>query len=135
MLFRSPQEVQRYLWGLADFGDPRVALDAAEKCFSTFRTQDGAIVLGLLSANRVTGPKVWQYFTSRWDEAMERFPPSTLSRLAYGVPTYISDEGFASTVEKFHHEHSLGGEQRMIDQQLERMRIGLRFAEAVRAQI
>jgi puromycin-sensitive aminopeptidase len=131
----TPQEVQRYLWGLADFGHPRVALDAAEKCFSTFRTQDGAIVLGLLSANRVTGPRVWQYFTSRWDEAMERFPPSTLSRLAFGVPTYISDEGFASTVEKFHHEHSLGGEQRMIDQQLERMRIGLRFAEAVRAQI
>jgi puromycin-sensitive aminopeptidase len=131
----TPQEVQRYLWGLADFGEPRIALDAAEKCFSTFRTQDGAIVLGQLSANRVTGPKVWQYLTSRWDEAMEKFPPSSLSRLAFGVPTYITDEAFANTVEKFHHEHSLGGEQRMIDQQLERMRIGLRFAEAVRAQI
>jgi puromycin-sensitive aminopeptidase len=131
----NPQEVQRYLWGLADFGDPRVALDAANKCFSAFRTQDGAIELGLLSTNRVTGPKVWQYFTGRWDEALEKFPPSTLSRLAAGVPTFITDEAFAASVDRFHTEHSLGGEQRMIDQQLERMRVGLSFAEAVRAQI
>jgi puromycin-sensitive aminopeptidase len=131
----NPQEVQRYLWALADFGDPRIALNAAQKCFSTFRTQDGAIELGLLSTNRVTGPRVWQYFTERWDEALEKFPPSTLSRLAAGVPTFITDEAFATSVEKFHTEHSLGGEQRMVDQQLERMRVGLRFAEAVRAQI
>jgi hypothetical protein len=88
-----------------------------------------------LSTNRVTGPKVWQYFTGRWDEVLEKFPPSTLSRLAAGVPTFITDEAFAASVERFHTEHSLGGEQRMIDQQLERMRVGLSFAEAVRAQI
>jgi hypothetical protein len=131
----NPQEKQRYLWGLADFGDKRIALDAAEKCFRTFRTQDGAIELGLLSMNRVTGPAVWQYLTQRWDDALERFPSSTLSRLAAGVPTFITDEAFADSVEKFHNEHSLGGEQRLIDQQIERMRVGLRFAEAVRQQI
>ena len=131
----NPQEKQRYLWGLADFGDKGIALNAAEKCFSTFRTQDGAIELGLLSMNRVTGPAVWQYFTQRWDDALVRFPASTLSRLAAGVPTFITDEAFADTVEKFHTEHSLGGEQRLIEQQIERMRVGLRFAEAVRQQI
>jgi hypothetical protein len=66
---------------------------------------------------------------------MEKFPPSTHSRLAMGVPTFITDEEFANTVEKFHTEHSLGGEQRMIEQQLERMRVGLAFADAVRPQI
>jgi puromycin-sensitive aminopeptidase len=131
----TPQEEMRYLWALCEFEDERIALDAAEKCFSAFRTQDAAIVLGQLSMNRVTGPTAWRYFTERWDEAMEKFPPSTHSRLAMGVPTFINDEGFANVVEKFHHEHSLGGEQRTIEQQLERMRVGLAFAEAVRPQI
>jgi puromycin-sensitive aminopeptidase len=131
----NPQEKQRYLWGLADFGDKDIALDAAEKSFSTFRTQDSAIELGLLSTNRITGPAVWQYFTGRWDEALVRFPSSTHARLAAGLPTFITDEAFANTVERFHTEHSLGGEQRLIEQQIERMRVGLRFAEAVRQQI
>jgi len=131
----NPQEEQRYLWGLADFADGAVALDAAQRCFGTFRNQDSAIVLGLLSMNRVSGPAVWRYFTGRWDEALDRFPPSTHSRLAAGVATFITDETFADEVEAFHTRHSLGGEQRMIEQQLERMRVGLRFASAVRLQL
>jgi puromycin-sensitive aminopeptidase len=131
----NPQEEQRYLWALSDFADETIALDAAEKCFNTFRSQDGAIGLGMLSMNRVSGPSVWRFFTSRWDEALEKFPPSTLSRLAMGVPTFISDAAFSATVERFHVEHSLGGEQRMIEQQLERMHVGLAFADAIRQQV
>ncbi|MGD0055529.1 MAG: M1 family metallopeptidase [Acidimicrobiales bacterium] len=130
----NPQEEQRYLWGLADFADEEIALDAAEKCFGTFRNQDSAIMLGLLSMNRVSGPAVWRYVTRRWDEALDRFPPATHARLAAGVPTFITDGAFADEVEAFHTEHSLGGEQRMIEQQLERMRVGLAFASAVRLQ-
>jgi hypothetical protein len=131
----NPQEEQRYRWALADFADETLALDAAEKCFSTFRNQDGAIELGLLTMNQVSGPAVWRYLTRRWDEAIEKFPPATHSRLGAGISTFISDPAFANEVERFHTEHSLGGEQRMIEQQLERMRIGLAFADAVRLQI
>jgi len=131
----SPQEEQRYLWGLADFADERIALDAAEKCFSEFRNQDAPIVLGILSRNIQTGPSVWRYATSRWDEALEKFPPSTHTRLALGVPTFIRDAAFADEVEKFHSQHPLRGEQRTIDQQIERMRVGLAFANALRQQI
>ena len=130
----SPQEEQRYLWGLADFSDEKLALDAAERCFSEFRTQDAATELGLLSRNRVTGPAVWSYFTSRWSEAMEKFTPSTHVRLALGVPTFFTDDEFADRVEAFHLEHTLGGEQRTVIQQIERMRIGLTFRDALRAQ-
>ncbi len=131
---QNPQEEQRYQWGLADFPDERCALDAAEKCFSEFRNQDATIELGLLTRNARTGPRVWTYLTTRWDEAVEKFPPSSLSRLALGIPTFITDEAFAATVEAFHKSHSLGGEQRTIDQQLERMRIGLTFCAAMRQQ-
>lgn len=131
----SPQEEQRYLWGLADFPDERVALDAAARCFNEFRNQDAAIMLGLLSRNEVTGPAVWRYFTKRWDEALEKFPPSTHSALGYGIPTFLADESFADTVEKFHRDHPLDGQQRTIEQQIERMRVGIAFAQSLRQQL
>ena len=130
----NPQEEQRYQWGLADFADEKAALDAAQKCFSEFRNQDAAIVLGLLTRNATTGPLVWRYFTGRWDEVLEKFPLNSHSRLALGFPTFIGDEAFADEVEKFHTEHPLGGEQRTVAQQIERMRVGLTFAGAIRQQ-
>ena len=131
----SPQEEQRYQWGLGEFGDEKIALDAAEKCFSEFRNQDAPIVLGILSRNATTGPSVWKFTAGRWAEAVEKFPPSTLTALALGIPTFIKDPDFADQVERFHVEHSLGGEQRTVEQQIERMRVGLAFADAIRRQI
>jgi puromycin-sensitive aminopeptidase len=131
----NPQEEQRYLFALGGFGDEKVALDAAEKCFSSFRTQDGPSVLGLLTRNEKTGPSVWRYLTGRWDEAVAKFPPSAHSSMTLGLPTFIRDEAFANEVEDFHTAHSLGGEQRTVLQQIERMRVGLTFAQAVRQQI
>jgi hypothetical protein len=77
---------------------------------------------------------VWKFVTQRWDEAMEKFPSAKISRLTLGLPTFISDEAFADTVEAFHTKHSLGGEQRTVVQAIERMRIGLKFASAIRQQ-
>ena len=127
----NPQIEQRYLWGLADFSDEKIALDAAEKCFTEFRSQDAPIVLGILTRNASTGPAVWRYIVSRWDEALEKFPSSSQSRLALGVPMFISDEVFADVVEQFHTSHPLAGDQRTVEQQLERMRVGLAFAAAL----
>ena len=131
----TPQDAQRYLWrGIPEFPDERVALDAAEKCFSEFRNQDAAIVLALLSRNAVSGPTVWKYFTGRWDDAMAHLPQNSHSSLALGVPTFIKDEALADTVEAFHTSHPVFGGQRTIEQDLERMRVGLIFAAAMRQQ-
>jgi puromycin-sensitive aminopeptidase len=130
----NPQDEQRYLWGLADFSDERCALDAAQRCFDEFRSQDSPIVLGIMTRNAVTGPKVWKFVTDRWDEALKKFPPNSHARLTLGLPMFINDEAFADTVEDFHTQHPLGGEQRTVDQQIERMRIGLAFASAIRQQ-
>ena len=91
-------------------------------------------MLGFLSTNKVTGRKIWEFISKRWDEAMEKFPLNTHSRLAMGIPTFFQDEAFADTVEKFHNDHPLGGEQRTIQQQIERMRVGLAFASSIRSQ-
>jgi len=51
-----------------------------------------------------------------------------------GIPTFIRDPDFADTVENFHRSHPLAGEQRTIEQGLERMRVGLAYAAALRQQ-
>ncbi len=131
----TPQEEIRYLTGLAGFGDERLALDAARRCFDEFRTQDAPLVLAALTRNEQTGPAVWRYLTSRWDEALARFSPSHHSRLAAGVPTFIQDPAFAAEVEAFHVAHPVvGGYPATVPQQLERLRVGLLFATTIRPQ-
>ncbi len=131
----TPQEEMRYLTALGGFSDERLALDAAERCFHEFRPQDAPIVLMALTRNEQTGPAVWRYLTSRWDEALARFSPSHHSRLAAGVPTFIRDPAFAAEVEAFHVAHPVvGGYPATVPQQLERLRIGLAFATAIRSQ-
>ena len=131
---KTPQDEQRYLRSLGGFPDEGHALDAAERCFSEFRTGESSMILGILSRNATTGPAVWRYFTSRWDEMLSRFTPNTLSLSAIGVPTFIHDADFAGQVEAFHQTHSVGGEQRTVMQYVERMWVGVTFADAMRQQ-
>ena len=130
----TPQEEQRYQRGLADFGDVAIALDAAQRSFTEFRNQDGPIVLGSLMRNPVAGPSVWTYVTNRWDEALAHFPPSMHSTLTMGVSTFITDPDFAERVTAFHAAHPLTAEQRTVDQQIERMHVGLAFSASLRQQ-
>ncbi|MGP8009227.1 MAG: M1 family metallopeptidase [Acidimicrobiales bacterium] len=132
---KTPQEQQRYLIALGSFNDERVALNAAEKAFSEFRAQDAPRVLPVWTCNEITGPAVWRYVTSRWDEATTRFPLNTHARLASGVTTFIKDSKFADEVEAFHVEHPvIGGYPASVPQWLELMRVGLAFAAAMRQQ-
>ena len=131
----TPQEEQRYMFAITEFPDLTVAHDLFGRCFGEFRYQDAPLIIGLMTMNAVTGPSVWRELTTRWDEAVATFPPSLVVRSVMGVPTFITDEGFAQTVEAFHRSHPVGGDQRTVEQYLERMRVGLTFAAALREQL
>ncbi|MBW4029581.1 MAG: M1 family metallopeptidase [Acidobacteria bacterium] len=130
----TPQEEQRYLLSLGDFPDVATARATIERCFGEFRSQDAPLVLAVLSANAVAGPTAWREVTQRWDEAQATFPPGLIVRMVMGIPTYIKDPAFADTVEEFHRSHPVGGDQRTVQQYLERMRVGLTFAATLRDQ-
>ncbi|MGD0852185.1 MAG: M1 family metallopeptidase [Acidimicrobiales bacterium] len=130
----TPQDEQRYMRGLAGFSVESAALDAAERCFSEFRNQDGSTIFGLLTSNAKTGPSVWRYMASRWDDVLAKFPPNTLSYTTRGIVTFINDAALADEVEAFHESHPLAGEQKEVQQNVERMRVGLTFAAAMREQ-
>jgi puromycin-sensitive aminopeptidase len=131
----TPQDEQRYMRSLGGFNEMRVALDAAEKTFSEFRNQDGSTMFAILTSNAKTGPSVWRYMASRWDDVLAKFPPNTLSYTTRGLPVFINDAALADEVEAFHESHSLSGEQREVQQNIERMRVGLTFAAAIREQL
>jgi puromycin-sensitive aminopeptidase len=131
----TPQEETRYLVALGSFNDERVALDAAEKAFSEIRTQDAPLMLPVWMRNEITGPALWRYVTSRWDEATTRFPSNSHARLASSVTTFIKDPTFADEVQAFHEAHPvIGGYPASVPQWLELMRVGLAFAAAMRQQ-
>jgi puromycin-sensitive aminopeptidase len=131
----TPQDKQRYLWALADFNDVEHSLDACERCFSEFRNQDGPIVLGLLTRNAAAGAHVWRQLEARWQEAAGLFPPAVHSRMIAGISSFVSDRNFASDVAAFHRSNPIHGEERTVEQLLEKMFVGLDFADAVREQI
>jgi puromycin-sensitive aminopeptidase len=131
----SPQVERRYQWGLADFPDDAVALRAAGLCLSEFRTQDGPIVLGLLTRNWKSGPTAWRFMADHWDECVSRFPFNLVRRMCAGIPALIQDREFAAEVEEFHRSHPVEGEQRSVEQLIERMHIGLDLADALRRQL
>ena len=130
----TPQDENNYRMALGFFTDETLLLRATEMCYSTFRNQDGGMMLGFYSRNRVSGPAVWKVIAKRWDEAMDRFPSSAHARLAVGVSTYVTDEAFSREVEKFHNEHALAGRQKTVDQEIERMHVGIAFTKAMRSQ-
>jgi len=130
----TPQDEHRYLFGLNGFSEERVALDAAGKCFSEVRNQDASPLFGVLTRNAKTGPSVWRFMASRWDEVLTKFPPNTLSYTTRGIVTFINDAALADEVEAFHTSHPLEGEQKEVQQNIERMRVGLTFASAMREQ-
>jgi puromycin-sensitive aminopeptidase len=131
----TPQEQIRYLIALGSFNEERVALDAAEKAFSEFRTQDAPLMIPVWSRNETTGPAVWRYVASRWAEATAKFPANSHARMAAAVTTFIKDPTFADEVETFHVAHPvIGGYPASVPQWLELMHVGLEFAAAMRQQ-
>ncbi len=131
----TPQEDLRYLTALGAFRSESTALDATERCLIEFRSQDAPLVIPALMRNDLTGPSVWRYITEHWDEATQRISSNHHARLAGGITTFIKDPAFADEVEAFHVAHPVpGGYPATVEQQLERMRVGLEFARTIRTQ-
>jgi hypothetical protein len=131
----TPQEQYRYQIALWGFRDKAVALDAAQRCLREFRNQDAPLILQALMRNEETGPTVWRFLTENWDESKKRIPSSYHARLAYSAYTFIKDPAFAAEVEAFHLANPVpGGYPANVTQTLERLRVGLSFADVIRQQ-
>ena len=73
--------------------------------------------------------------TSRWDEALARFPSNAHARMVGGITTFITDAELIADVETFIAEHPLAGGQRTVTQFLERLHIGQAFAQNIQSEL
>ena len=105
------------------------SLDAA---FSEDVRPRTPLLIGALSRNRTAGEEVWRATTARWNEAIDRFPSSSLSALVSGVVYFVGDAELAQEVRDFHESHPLPVGQRMVEQFLDQMDVHAAFAQRSR---
>ncbi|MHB1717276.1 MAG: M1 family metallopeptidase [Acidimicrobiales bacterium] len=123
----TPQEENRYLYGLASFDEPRLAERTFRLALDEVRTQNAPFVLQALVANRVTGPATWQRVTSEWSTLVERFPANILPRMLEGVRGLCGPGSPAAEVRAFVEDHPLPSGGKTVDQILERLDVNVAF--------
>jgi puromycin-sensitive aminopeptidase len=129
----NPQEEIRYLYSLAKFHDDEAFAEMLDLSLSEVRSQNAPFLLRIALANRTHGARAWSFVRRHWDEINERFPSSTITRMAEGV-RFVTDPVLANEIEGFFAEHAVPQGERTMRQHLERMRVNvaLRAREAKR---
>jgi puromycin-sensitive aminopeptidase len=127
----DPLEEQRYLDSLSYVRNLELTAEICQLCLTEIRSQDAPYVLRTLLLNRVVGPAVWEFVAEHWATLYARYPANSITRMlevsrlcqldADGTPR-LSRE-----VAAFCAAHPLGGQQRAVDQRLERLAVNVRF--------
>jgi hypothetical protein len=86
------------------------------------RTQNAPFLLGRALNNRTHGPVAWEFVRKNWPTLLERFPASTVVRMAEGVRWLIE---VADDVQGFFAEHPVPQATRTMEQHLERLRVNV----------
>jgi hypothetical protein len=129
---KDPQTEQRYRSGIVAIADEQLAVQTFRELFDLFRTQDGPYLVAMLVSNRVGGRAVWEQLAAHWDETLAKTPPLMQFALGAGVAGFVGDRAFAERVADFHRTHPVAAGQPRIDQAVERMLNGVRFADRER---
>jgi puromycin-sensitive aminopeptidase len=122
----NPQEQMRYLYALARFPDDASFQRMLDLSLSEVRTQNAPFLLGRALTHRRHGADAWAFIRRRWPEIIERFPSSTIVRMAEGVRTF-SDPALADDVRTFFAEHPVPQGTKTMEQHLERMGVAVAF--------
>ncbi len=127
----DPLEERRYLDSLSYVRNLELAAETCELCLTEFRSQDAPYVLLKMLMNRVVGPQTWEFVSSHWPTLLERYPANSIPRMiAVHRLCQLSPDGrplLAGEVNEFFAAHPLGGQQRAVDQHLERLAVNVRF--------
>lgn len=127
----SPQDMQRYLYALADFPSAELGQRLAEMTLTDhIRSQNGPYVLLRLLSNHKAGWTVWQFIAANWDALLEKFPSNSVSRMLGGI-TAISKPEEALMVSQFLADHQIPQGKKVIDQHLERQGINTAFRKTL----
>jgi puromycin-sensitive aminopeptidase len=126
---RTPQEQLRYLFALPRFRSPELFDRVlAASLTDDVRPQDAPFLLATATTNRDLGERAWRFVVDHWDQEMERFAASNIISLVQGVRVLTLPEQQAD-VAAFFQTHAIPQAGLMLDQTLERQRIGVALRE------
>ncbi len=119
----TPQEQQRHLYALADFGDAELMARTCELALSdAVKTQNAPYLLRRCIANREHGEQAWKFVRQHWDEANQKFPENTISRMVDAVKL-LDQPAQVADVHAFFVEHPVAQALQTMEQILERQRV------------
>jgi puromycin-sensitive aminopeptidase len=121
----DPQEEQRYLYLLADFEDPTLFQRTLDLTMTdAVRSQNAPYVIRRALTNRERGADAWRWLTVHWDDAMDRFPSNSISRMLAGVRA-LDDATLADEIEAWLDAHPVPQGEKHIQQSREKLRINV----------
>jgi puromycin-sensitive aminopeptidase len=131
----NPQVRDRYYAGMASFKSPERGVEAFELCRTELRTQDAPYVVRQLLANRTSGEAVFDALCEHWTDVLERFPENSQSRMLSGISMMYTSSALAERVTAFVASHPLATGQRSVEQDLERLAVGVALGERLRSDL
>ena len=125
---KTPQERRRFLFGLAEFRQPKLIDRALALCLTDrVPTQDVAFVVVRLLANREARPRTWEFVKKRWPRLRRRMPPMLATRLVETTP--VLGPKWRRDVAAFFKANPLPTGGRSLDQALERFDLDTAFCK------
>ena len=125
----TPQEEQRYLFGLAGFLDRGLVQHTLDSTLTDeVRTQNAPYLIGSLLHNLVGGDLAWTFVKQHWDAIVDRFPDNSHVRMLEGI-TALSTPELASDVQRFFATHAVKQGAKTLEQHLERLQINVAFRQ------
>jgi puromycin-sensitive aminopeptidase len=123
----TPQERRRFRMALADVRDPELVQDVLRASLTpAIPTQDVALVLARLIANRFAREATFEFVQAHWPELRERMPAMLVSRLVEALPA-LRTEAHRKQALAFFSANPIPTAARALRQADERFRLAATF--------
>ena len=118
---KTPQEHNRFMFGLASFTDPELVTTTLEYAVSgKVRNQDSADLIGRELANVRNRDAAWQFVTSNWNRIEAQTTMSSGGGIVAASGSFC-DASKADEVKQFFTTHKVASSERTLRQALERI--------------
>jgi hypothetical protein len=122
---QTPQEETRYLFALANFGDPILVDRTLELTINgEVRTQNSPYLMRGILLNKYACDKAWSFMKAHWDEMTRQYPDNSIPRMCEGIIGLVSAELETDVVE-FFTKHPVKQGAKQMQQHLERLHVAV----------
>ncbi len=125
---KDPQDENRHLFALPEFGDKTLAERVLAACLGEIRSQNAPYVINRVLANRKVGVVGIDFVFKHYQELLDRFPSNSHARMLESLALLIGPESSerAGEIFRFFGERHLPAQDQLLRRALERYRANLR---------